>query len=204
MPKDTVCSSPKGWPSASTNSPTRSRFESPSGGDGQPGGLDLDQRQVHALVLPDEPALEAAAVGQLDLDALGVGDDVLVGDEVAVLADEEARARAAPLVGRRRLLALGLGLGGAAHADLHQRRLEPLGEAVHVVVEPGDLGRRRAPWLSFQSGSAAPTGLTEIKISAAAPSGPADTRLSAAAPRRLRDFLIGATAPRPSPIRRRR
>src|SRR5438552_935552 len=31
MPNDTLCSRPNGWPSASTNSPTRSRFESPSG-----------------------------------------------------------------------------------------------------------------------------------------------------------------------------
>src|SRR2546425_944944 len=31
MPNDTLCSRPNGWPSARTNSPTRRRFESPSG-----------------------------------------------------------------------------------------------------------------------------------------------------------------------------
>ena len=35
MPSDTVCSSPKGWPSASTSSPTASRSESPSGSTGK-------------------------------------------------------------------------------------------------------------------------------------------------------------------------
>ncbi len=36
IPKETVCSSPKGWPRARTNSPTRRRLESPSGRTGSP------------------------------------------------------------------------------------------------------------------------------------------------------------------------
>ncbi len=34
IPSDTVCSSPNGWPSASTSSPTASRSESPRGSTG--------------------------------------------------------------------------------------------------------------------------------------------------------------------------
>ena len=56
----------------------------------QPRRLDLDQGQIHALVMPDEARLEAAAVGELDLDALGIGHDVGIGDKVAVLSDDEA------------------------------------------------------------------------------------------------------------------
>ncbi len=36
IPNETECSSPKGCPSASTNSPTRMRLESPSGSTGSP------------------------------------------------------------------------------------------------------------------------------------------------------------------------
>ncbi len=61
--------------------------------------LDLEQRQVHALVEPHQPAIEAPAVGQTDLDAVGVAHHVGVRHQVAVLPDDEARARAASLLG---------------------------------------------------------------------------------------------------------
>ena len=146
MPKDTVCSSPKGWPSARTNSPTRSRFESPSSATGKPGRVDLHQGQVHAIVEADHAAGEAAAVGELDLDALGLFHHMRIGHEIAVLANDEARARGPALVGirlaRRGHARSGVRIRGAAHPHLHQRRLHPLGEAVHEVVEPLDVGRR--------------------------------------------------------------
>ena len=63
MPKETVCSSPKGCPSASTNSPDPGAVRVAEQGDRQPAGLDLQQGQVHPLVEPHQPAVEAAAVG---------------------------------------------------------------------------------------------------------------------------------------------
>src|SRR6266540_264555 len=111
---------------------------------GAPLRLDLDQGQIHAVVLTDEPALEAPSVRQLDLDLLGLAHDMRIGDQIAVLPDDEARSGGPPLLGRtRRLDAVGLRLRGAPHAHLNQRGLEPLGEPVHEVIEPRDLGRRR-------------------------------------------------------------
>ena len=55
IPNDTECSSPKGWPRAITNSPTRSRLASPRVSTGSwPPRLDLDHREIHARVLAQE------------------------------------------------------------------------------------------------------------------------------------------------------
>ena len=114
----------------------------PEVGDRQARRLDLDQGQVHPVVLADEASFEAAAVGELHLDALGIAHDVGIRHQIAVLPDEEARSRgAAPF--RRAALALARALDGAVDAHLHQERLEPLGEVVQEVIEPRDVGRRR-------------------------------------------------------------
>src|SRR5204862_103088 len=60
--------------------------------EGAPAGLDLDHRQVGALVAADDGGLELALVLEHHLDGLGVLDDVVVGDDEAVGGDEEARA----------------------------------------------------------------------------------------------------------------
>ena len=45
--------------------------------------------------MPTTLAVERAAVGQLDLDVVGAVDDVVVGEDVAVRLDDDARAEAA-------------------------------------------------------------------------------------------------------------
>uniref|UniRef100_A0A0N4Z1E6 LigA n=1 Tax=Parastrongyloides trichosuri TaxID=131310 RepID=A0A0N4Z1E6_PARTI len=56
--------------------------------------LDLDDRQISAFVATDQARLQLAPVAQLDLDLLGVLDDVVVGHDEAVGRDQEARTGA--------------------------------------------------------------------------------------------------------------
>ena len=92
MPRVTVPPRPKGLPTAMTSSPTRTLSLSPSGSCGQVAGVDLDQREVALLVGADDLGVELALVGEADLHRLGVVDDVVVGDDEAVVVDDEARA----------------------------------------------------------------------------------------------------------------
>src|SRR5699024_8255428 len=61
----------------------------------QAGGLDLDDRHVGGGVLPDDGGVVGVAVVQLDLDAGGPVDDVGAGQDISVLTDDDAGARAA-------------------------------------------------------------------------------------------------------------
>ena len=74
----------------------RSVEESPSGATGRPGlAVDLDQGDVGLRIRADDSGAHAPAVGQLDDDALGAIDDVLVRQDAAVGVDDEAAAGAA-------------------------------------------------------------------------------------------------------------
>ncbi|OIQ63337.1 hypothetical protein GALL_551240 [mine drainage metagenome] len=57
-------------------------------------GSDLHQRHVGALIGADELGLEFALVGESDQDFIGSIDHVRIGHDVAVRADDEARALA--------------------------------------------------------------------------------------------------------------
>src|SRR5690606_15261306 len=89
--------------------------------------LDLQNGEVGALVAADHGRLQLALVLEDDGDLLGVLDHVVVGDDVAVGADEEARARgllpgqARLALGRRALL---LFLALAAGHDVEGEVLE--------------------------------------------------------------------------------
>src|SRR5262249_30988204 len=62
---------------------------------GQPGRLDLQQRQVRLGITADHVGSELPAVRELDHDLRGVLDHVVVRDDVAGWVDDEARAHAA-------------------------------------------------------------------------------------------------------------
>ena len=95
MPDVTVESRPNGEPMASTHCPFLSFLGSPMTSGVMPLGLDLDQGDVGALVRADDLGLEFAAVGQRDVDVGRVDNHVVIGEDVAVFGDEEARSRAA-------------------------------------------------------------------------------------------------------------
>ena len=82
------------------------------------GRLDLQQRDVDLRVGPDELGGEFAPVGHRHVNAVGPLDDVVVGEHVALLRDEEPRPQA---------LALELALGHAAAEELAEELLEGLG-----------------------------------------------------------------------------
>ena len=58
----------------------------------QPGRFDFQQRDVGALVAADDLGLELAFVVELDGDFIGRFDDVRIGQNETVRADDEARA----------------------------------------------------------------------------------------------------------------
>ena len=133
-PIESDCSSPKGLPIAATGCADlevvgvaeleRLQVE--------PVGIDLEQGDVGERVEADDLGRDLVAVGELDVDLLGlvdrrrrrsprrVGDDVGVGDDLAVVVDDEARALA----------------GRAAAAEQRRRRSPPKTE--RIVTTPGD------------------------------------------------------------------
>ena len=58
--------------------------------------VDLDQRDVGVGIAADEAGPEASSIRQLDRDAIGAFDDVVVRQDAAVGVDDEAGAFAAP------------------------------------------------------------------------------------------------------------
>ena len=97
MPAVTVLSRPNGEPIAITHSPTLSRLTSPIAPPAGRVASILTSGDVGALVGADDLRLELALVGQRDDDLVGAVDDVRVGHDVAVGAEDEARADAALL-----------------------------------------------------------------------------------------------------------
>ena len=205
MPSDTVCSSPKGWPSARTSSPTRRRSESPSGSTGSASFASIltsarSTRRSRPTTVPVEPP----AGRQPHLDRGRALHHVGVGDHVAVRVDDESRADRAA----RPVLALGV-LGRALDPDLHERRLELVGQTRQRRVEPDELRlrrddrllppelpRRHARWLRAggpASARLATTPRTAARLPACSPpaasSGTAGARPhSIRDPRRRRDY----------------
>ena len=95
MPWVTVCDRPSGLPMASTTSPTCSWSERPSGHDRQLAQLDLQHRQVGVRIAPDDLASATRPSASCTLIWSAFGDHVVVGDDVAVVVDDHARAEAA-------------------------------------------------------------------------------------------------------------
>ena len=113
----------------------------PDGDDRQPRGLDFQQGQVRLGITPDHLRGQLAAVRQLDLDPGRVLDDMIVGHDVAVSAQDEARAHGSH--GAPRSLfeeALEEVLGGAlAGATLEVRDRPARGPAAGADVHHGGL-----------------------------------------------------------------
>jgi hypothetical protein len=105
MPAVTLFSKPNGEPMATTHSPTRVRCRVAEANDRQIVGVDAQHGDVGQLVEADDLGLEFALVGQLDGDLVGIVDDVRVGQDQPVGADDEARTHAAR---RRRRAASGM------------------------------------------------------------------------------------------------
>ena len=141
MPIVTVWPTPRGLPNASTTSPTRVASESPNGERREAGGLHLQHGQVARRVGADDLRVESAAVGQVDLHLLRPVDDVVVGQHVAVGADDDARAEATfavrPRVARREPEAA-QERRQLARVERHRRRLD------HPLGADGDDGRGHA------------------------------------------------------------
>ena len=93
MPAVIVFSRPNGLPMATTHSPTLSLSGSPIDDARQLLRVDLQQRDVGALVGADDLGDEFALVGQPHGHFGRFVDDVRVGDDVAVGREDEARTR---------------------------------------------------------------------------------------------------------------
>ena len=84
MPAVTVPPRPNGLPTATTQSPTRGCLSANLTNGKVCDCLDLQQREVGALVGADQLGLELVVLVEADLDLAGAVDDVVVGDDVAV------------------------------------------------------------------------------------------------------------------------
>ena len=105
MPTVTVPPRPNGLPIAITQSPIRILSELPNftAVSFLQLRIDLQHRDVGLGVGADQFGLQLRAVGEIDLDLVGVGDDVVVGDDDALLGiDDEAGAERLHLLRRRR------------------------------------------------------------------------------------------------------
>ena len=136
MPRVTVPPRPKGLPTAMTSSPTRTWSLSPSSSTGRFFVVDLEQREVGLLVGADDLGVELAVVGEADLHGLGVVDHVVVGDDVAVALDHEARAE------RHALLD---GLGAALRAFAASASRPRAGRSGGRTPRRASRGRRAIP-----------------------------------------------------------
>ena len=105
MPVVTVWPTPKGLPTASTMSPTCTLSLSAIGHDRQVLGVNLDHGDVGLGVAANDLGGELAAVLQGDFHVLGAVHDVVIGEDVAVFGDDDARAEA--MLARRAELAVG-------------------------------------------------------------------------------------------------
>src|SRR6185295_16295095 len=110
--------------------------------EGQVVTLDLEQGQVRSIVTPDDPRGIFLAVGGDDGDAVdgaGAGqalDQVIVGDDIAVGRNDEARAERAGFAGPRLLAGRGRATAAAAvgrgrAAEAAEEFLERIGLGAH-------------------------------------------------------------------------
>ena len=100
-------------------------LESPNCGGRQARGLHADDRHVGQRVGADDLGLELPAVGGLDRDFLGAADDVVVGQDVALVVIDDAAAESAadPL------------LRGGFVGDLHSRGQLPAEEPAQLLAQ---------------------------------------------------------------------
>jgi len=110
--------------------------------------LDADQRDVAARIGANDGSVILALVGQTHHDAFGLLDDVGVGENVAVVADDEARAER--FVVRLRTRIVGHARHEATEEIEHRVRLVELGRAEGLFLRRGtdlrgaDVDHRRA------------------------------------------------------------
>ena len=139
MPAVIVFSKPNGEPIAATHSPTLSFAELPSFTVGRPVASILSSATSVRSVGADHLGLELALASvRLDGDFVGARDHVRVGEDVAVLADDEARAEAHALA-RSALATAGTALGRVRHEaakELGQRILGARGAGAATRLIP--------------------------------------------------------------------
>ena len=99
-------SSPKGLPMVVTCSPTSMSLELPMTTGGQAGGLHLDDSDVVGLLAAHIGGGILLTVREGHLDGVGPVNDVVVGEDVAVLGDDKAGAAAAPVTVWPKMLVL--------------------------------------------------------------------------------------------------
>ena len=101
IPIVTVWPMPSGFPSASATSPTRTLSESPSWSVCRLALSILRTAEIARRIRSDDLGHHRPPVAELDCHMVGVLDDVIVGEDVAVGAHDDARAEAAltPLLG---------------------------------------------------------------------------------------------------------
>ena len=161
MPAVTVPPRPNGLPTAITQSPTRGCLSANFTNGKVSRRLDLEQREVGALVGADQLGLVLVVLVEADLDLAGAVDDVVVGHDVAVRRDDEAGA----LRLRRPRRAL------AAVAPLLRQVLEELVERMIVGQVREHIARRAGCALG-----AALRGLRDLGLAAAVGDIDADDR----------------------------
>ena len=138
MPAVTVPPRLNGLPMAITHSPSRSLSESPnftalSG----LSGCTRSKRQIALGVLADQLGRELGAVIEDDIDLVGVGDDVIVGDDEARRIDDEAGAQRVDAARRVvRVVALAVVvLEEFVEKFLHRRAGRQIGQVADVRVD---------------------------------------------------------------------
>ncbi len=93
-------------------------------------GLDLDQRHVGTAIGADQLAAQFALVGQRDVDFIGLVDDMMIGEDVAVGGNDETRTDAA----RHLLARFGTRRAWAGFVPGRTRRKEAPEEFVERIV----------------------------------------------------------------------
>ncbi len=166
IPAVTVFSKPNGEPIATTHSPTRSLLGSPKATFGSALASILSTATSVRRSVPMTLALNSRLSVKPHGDLVGRLHDVGIGEDVAVLADDEARAERARLVVPRlrraeapeeieerilfgcRRQAFCLAADGRGGADIHHGRPLPVGEVGEVgqtrgSAPPADSGRQQ-------------------------------------------------------------
>ncbi len=149
MPSVTVLDSPRGAPTASTVWPTASFSLSAKVAGTRSGALHLDDGEVARRVGADDAGGHGGAVGEGHADrpaGHGGRDDVVVGDDVAVLAQDDARAGARDLLRPAELPGLRPGHrdGDDARRDRRGRGLRAAGDGLGGSARAAALDGGRA------------------------------------------------------------
>jgi hypothetical protein len=103
----------------------------------QVGGLHLEQRQIAWLIGADESRVERAAVGQVDVDVVCAFDDVIVGQDISIRTDNDARAEPSLPERSRRAVGERLAKESAQRLSFRHVRGQELGPACHTNGRDG-------------------------------------------------------------------